>query len=68
MLSSGARSAFELRGPPDAANLATLFGLSQRQAKVSQIRSIANMRASAMSIGQQVSGRMNDGLCQYKRQ
>lgn len=33
MLSSGARSAFELRGPPDVANLATLFGLSQRQAK-----------------------------------
>lgn len=34
VLSSGARSAFELRGPPDVANLATLFGLNQRQAKV----------------------------------
>lgn len=33
VLSSGARSAFELRGPADVANLATLFGLNQRQAK-----------------------------------
>lgn len=34
VLSSGAQSAFELRGPPDAINLATLFGLNHRQAKV----------------------------------
>lgn len=32
MVSSGARSYTELRGPLDVANLATLFGLTQQQA------------------------------------
>ena len=34
IISSGARSAFELRGPYDAINMATLFGLSEQDAKV----------------------------------
>lgn len=34
VLSSGAQSAFELRGPPDVINLATLFGMNHHQAKV----------------------------------
>jgi hypothetical protein len=33
-VSSGAAHAFELRGPYDIINLATLFGLSEQQAKV----------------------------------
>lgn len=37
ILSSGARSAFELRGPYDVINLATLMGLSEQQAKVLQV-------------------------------
>ena len=35
IISSGARSAFELRGPYDVINMATLFGLSEQDAKVS---------------------------------
>ena len=34
ILSSGARAAFELRGPYDVINLGTLMGLTQEQAKV----------------------------------
>lgn len=34
IISSGARSAFELRGPYDIINMATLFGLSEQDAKV----------------------------------
>lgn len=34
ILSSGARSAFELRGPYDAMNLGALLGLTEQQAKV----------------------------------
>ena len=34
IISSGARSAFELRGPYDAMNLGMLMGLSEQQAKV----------------------------------
>ena len=34
IISSGARSAFELRGPYDVINMATLFGLSEQDAKV----------------------------------
>ena len=33
IISSGARSAFELRGPYDVINMATLFGLSEQDAK-----------------------------------
>ncbi|EFJ05249.1 hypothetical protein SELMODRAFT_7269, partial [Selaginella moellendorffii] len=33
ILSSGARNACEIRGPNDAANLATLFGLTMEQAR-----------------------------------
>ena len=34
IISSSARSAFELRGPYDVINTATLFGLSEQDAKV----------------------------------
>ena len=34
IISSGARSAFELRGPYDVINMATLFGLSEQDAEV----------------------------------
>lgn len=34
IVSSGARTAFELRGPCDAVNLATLLGLRDDQAQV----------------------------------
>lgn len=34
IISSSARSAFELRGPYDVINMATLFGLSEQDAKV----------------------------------
>ena len=36
IVSSGARSAFELRSPHDAMNLCTLFGLTMQSAKVSK--------------------------------
>lgn len=39
ILSSGARQAFELRGPYDVANLGTLFGLTQINAKASHLQS-----------------------------
>lgn len=34
IVSSGARSVWEMRAPHDVINLATLFGLNQQQAKV----------------------------------
>ena len=34
IISSGARSAFELRGPYDVINMAMLFGLSEKDAQV----------------------------------
>lgn len=34
IVSSGARAAFELRGPYDVMNLVTLCGLTEQQAKV----------------------------------
>ena len=34
VISSGARAAYDLRGPADVANLATLFGINQKHAKV----------------------------------
>ena len=37
VVSSSARSAFELRGPYDVINMATLFGLSEQNAKVSML-------------------------------
>lgn len=44
IISSGARSAFELRGPYDVINMATLFGLSEQDAKVTH--SLFFMRVS----------------------
>ena len=34
VIASGSRVAYDLRGPADVANLATLFGLNQKHAKV----------------------------------
>ena len=34
IIASGAHAAFQLRGPNDATNLASLFGLNSEQAKV----------------------------------
>ncbi len=34
IIASGAHAAFQLRGPADIANLASLFGLNGKQAKV----------------------------------
>lgn len=39
IVSSGARTAFELRSPYDVINLSTLFGLPERHAKVSSCTS-----------------------------
>ena len=41
VLASGAQAAFQLRGPADAANLASLIGLNSKQAKVRQRRAMA---------------------------
>ena len=49
ILSSGARSAFELRSPYDAMNLATLFGLPMRLAKVSFTIHAALSRLSSLT-------------------
>ncbi len=42
VVSSSARSAFELRGPYDVINMATLFGLSEQDAKVSVLPLLAS--------------------------
>ena len=34
IIASGAKAPYDLRGPTDVANLATLFGLNQKHAKV----------------------------------
>jgi ribonuclease P/MRP protein subunit RPP1 len=36
VIASGAQAAFQLRGPADAANLASLIGLNSKQAQVRQ--------------------------------
>ena len=45
ILSSGARQAFELRGPYDVANLGMLFGLTETNAKASLFKALAALRA-----------------------
>lgn len=47
IISSGARSAFELRGPYDVINLATLFGLSEQDAKAAVSRNCDAVLAHA---------------------
>ena len=38
IISSGAKDAFELRGPHDVINIAVMFGLNKQQAKVSHVQ------------------------------
>ncbi|KAK9803847.1 hypothetical protein WJX73_008026 [Symbiochloris irregularis] len=49
IISSGARSAFELRGPYDVINLGVLFGLSDQQAKAAITTNCAHVLAHARS-------------------
>ena len=50
IISSGARSALELRGPYDVINMATLFGLSEQDATVTLLRCL-NTTHICMSYG-----------------
>ena len=52
IVSSGARSMWEMRAPHDVINLSTLFGLKQQQAKVSDSPSceIAQVAAQAWAL------------------
>ncbi|KAL3147192.1 hypothetical protein ABBQ32_002693 [Trebouxia sp. C0010 RCD-2024] len=49
IISSGARSAFELRGPYDVINMATLFGLSEQDAKAALTTNCEAVLAHAQS-------------------
>ena len=51
ILSSGARQAFELRGPYDVANLGTLFGLTETHAKASLFKALAASRRISSLFG-----------------
>ena len=69
ILSSGARQAFELRGPYDVANLGTLFGLTEASAKASLFQALASLRqinSLFAAGGCEPEVRGCDGPCQAK--